>query len=182
MLPRALIRRLPTRFALLRRFAADRRGATAIEFGLVATPFIAVMFAIIEVCMVFFAGQILEKATQDASRKILTGQAQTANFNQAQFLNEVCSQLLIIFSCGSVYLDVKNYTQFSSVNITKPIDGSGNFVNNFTYSPGNPNDIVVVRVMYLWQLFVPTMGLNLSDVSGNKKLLMATAVFRNEPY
>src|SRR5262245_25381392 len=110
---RALLRRLLRRPASLRRFARDARGAAAVEFALVATPFLALMFAIIEVSMVFFGGQILEKATQDASRKILTGQAQLANFDATQFKNEVCSHLLIIFSCGNVYVDVKNYTQFS---------------------------------------------------------------------
>src|SRR6478736_2795197 len=115
---RRLLRRLPERPALLRRFAADKRGATAVEFGLVATPFFALVFAIIEVAMVFFGGQILEKATQDASRKILTGQAQLANFDAAAFKNEVCSNLQIIFTCSNVYIDVKNYTQFSNVSIT----------------------------------------------------------------
>jgi Flp pilus assembly protein TadG len=179
---RALLRRLPMRSVPLRLFARDRRGATAVEFGLVAFPFLAVMFAIIEVCMVFFAGQILEKATQDASRKILTGQAQAANFDAVAFKNEVCSHLLIIFNCSNVFIDVQNFAQFSNVNIQKPIT-SGNFnTAGFGYSPGGANAIVVVRVMYAWQLFVPTMGLNLSDITGNKKLLMATAVFRNEPF
>lgn len=179
---RTLLRRLLTRLAPLRRFAGDRSGATAVEFGLIAFPFIAVMFAIIEVCFVFFSGQILEKATQDASRKILTGQAQAANFDATQFKNEVCSHLLIIFSCANVSVDVKNFTQFSNVNIQKPITSGELDTANFGYSPGGANAIVVVRVMYPWQLFVPTMGLNLSDLSGNRKLLMATAVFRNEPF
>lgn len=180
---RAFLRRLPTRFMPLRRFTADRRGVSAVEFGLIAFPFFAVMFAIIEVCMVFFAGQILEKATQDASRKILTGQAQAANFNATQFKNEVCSHLLIIFNCANVYVDVKNFALFSNVNINKPINAAGGIdTSGFGYSPGGANAIVVVRVLYAWQLFVPTMGLNLSDLASNKKLLMATAVFRNEPF
>lgn len=179
---RAALRRLPICLAPLRRFAADRRGVTAIEFGLVGTPFIAVLFAIIEVCMVFFGSQILEKATQDASRKILTGQAQTANFNAAQFKTEVCNGLLIMFNCGGVLIDVKSYNQFSAINITKPISGGTINTSGFGYSPGVAGDIVVVRVLYPWQLFVPTMGFDLTDLSGNKKLLMATAVFRNEPY
>jgi Flp pilus assembly protein TadG len=173
-----MLARLPR----LRRLARDERGATSIEFAMIALPFFGLLFAIIEVCMVFFAGQILEKATQDASRKILTGQAQVANFSAAQFKQQVCNQLLIIFNCSDVFIDVKSYPAFSSVNITPPVDGSGNFVNNFTYSPGDQNDIVVVRVMYQWPLYVPTLGFNLSDIGGNKKLLMATATFRNEPY
>lgn len=175
---RALAARLPG----LRRFARDDRGAAAIEFGFIGVPFLGLMFAIIEVCMVFFAGQILEKATQDASRKLLTGQAQLASFTPAQFKTEVCNNLQIIFNCANVHIDVKNYPSFASITITPPIDGGGNFVNNFTYSPGAQNSILVVRVMYLWQLFVPTLGFNLANVNGNQRLLMATATFRSEPY
>ena len=37
--------------------------------------------------------------------------------------------------------------------------------------------------MYQWPVYVSLLGLNkLSDLSGNKKLIMATAAFRNEPY
>ena len=56
----------------------DRRGAAAVEFALVAPPFLALLFAILELALVFFASQALETVTQDSSRLIMTGQAQTA--------------------------------------------------------------------------------------------------------
>jgi hypothetical protein len=36
--------------------------------------------------------------------------------------------------------------------------------------------------MYQWPLFVPGLSYWLADIGGTKKLLMATATFRNEPY
>ena len=69
----------------LRRFRRNRRGSAAVEFALVAPVFFALLFAIIETALVFFAGQVLETITQDSARQILTGQAQTAAFTQAQF-------------------------------------------------------------------------------------------------
>ncbi len=66
--------------------------------------------------------------------------------------------------------------------MSKPIDANGNLVQNFQYSPGGPGDIVVVRIMYQWPVYVSLLGLNLSDMSGGKRLLMATAAFRNEPF
>ena len=41
----------------LRRFRRDRRGSAAVEFALIATPFFALLFAIIETSIVFFAGR-----------------------------------------------------------------------------------------------------------------------------
>jgi len=72
---------------------------------------------------------------------------------------------------------------FASVNLSKPIDANGNLnTANFGYEPGGPGDIVVVRLMYQWPVYVSLLGLNLSDMSGNKRLLMTTVAFRNEPY
>ncbi len=44
----------------VRRFRRNRRGSAAVEFALVAPVFFALLFAIIESAMVFFAGQVLE--------------------------------------------------------------------------------------------------------------------------
>jgi Flp pilus assembly protein TadG len=182
MFRRISLRAIAGRLPGLRRFARDRRGSVAIEFAFVGLPFFLLLFAIIEVSMVFLAGQLLEKGTQDASRKILTGQAQTANFTQAQFKQEVCNQVTLLLSCTNVFLDVESFPTIGRVDIRNPIDTNGNFVNNFAYRPGGPNDLVVVRVMYQWPLFVPGLSYWLADIAGTKKLLMATATFRNEPY
>ena len=63
------------------------------------------------------------------------------------------------------------------MTINSQIDGSGNFVNNMQYSPGGPGDIVVVRLFYQWPLFVTGLGYNISNLSGSKRLLTATAAF-----
>jgi hypothetical protein len=87
-----------------------------------------------------------------------------------------------LFSCGNLYVDVESYPSFSSVVINSQIDSSNNFVNNMQYTPGGPGDIVVVRVFYQWPLFVTGLGYNISNLAGSKRLLVATAAFRNEPY
>ena len=71
--------------AVLRRFARRQDGAAAIEFAMVAAPFLAMVFAIMETAIVFFAGQALETAAADSARLIMTGQAQTQGFDQAKF-------------------------------------------------------------------------------------------------
>ena len=169
--------------ALARRFIRHQQGATAVEFGLVAAPFLALVFAIMETAIVFFAGQALETAAADSARLIMTGQAQNAGFNQAAFKAAVCGKIYGLFSCNSgLYVDVKSYSSFSSANLGKPIT-NGNFdTSSFGYQPGGPGEIVVVRLMYQWPVYVSLLGLNLADTSGGKRLLMATYAFRNEPY
>jgi Flp pilus assembly protein TadG len=167
---------------VLRRFRRNRRGSAAVEFALVAPVFFALLFAIIETAILFFAGQVLETITQNSARMILTGQAQTGSYTQAQFQSYVCSQIPALFTCANVYVDVESYSGFSSVAINSQIDGSNNFINNMQYSPGGPGDIVVVRLFYQWPLFVTGLGYNIANLSGSKRLLSATAAFRNEPY
>ncbi|KAF0113370.1 MAG: TadE family protein [Hyphomonadaceae bacterium] len=51
------------------------RGSTAVEFALIATPFVFMIFALIETMLVFFTQTTLEAAVAEESRKIRTGQA-----------------------------------------------------------------------------------------------------------
>jgi Flp pilus assembly protein TadG len=176
--------KLRRRVAAIRRLVCDEDGATAVEFGLVAVPFLALVFAIMETSLVFFAGQTLETAAADSARLIMTGQAQTQGLNQATFKNAVCAQIHGLFNCsGGVYVDVKTYTSFANVTNPSPLDSNGNLTNNFVYQPGGPGDIVVVRLMYQWPVYVSLLGFNgLSNMSGSNRLLVSTVAFRNEPY
>jgi Flp pilus assembly protein TadG len=181
---RRLLRAPLLRINTVRRFARGEDGIAAVEFGIVALPFFALMFAIIETAMIFFASQTLEAAVADSARLIMTGQAQASSFSQSDFKNAVCAKIYGLFDCANgLQIDVKTYSSFSSITNTKPIDTNGNLQTNFGYTPGNACDIVVVRLMYQWPVYVSLLGLNrLSDLSGNKKLIMATAAFRNEPF
>jgi Flp pilus assembly protein TadG len=172
---------------LWRRFRRNRRGSAAVEFALVAPVFFALLFAILEGALVFFAGQVLETVTQDSARTIMTGQAQGLAYTQSQFkTNVVCPAgglASILFDCANgIYIDVQSYPAFTNVTINSQIDSGGNFINNMKYCPGNPSDIVVVRMFYQWPMIVTGLGFNISNLTGNKRLLSATAAFRNEPF
>src|SRR6266576_5502272 len=92
---------------LLNRFRRNRGGSTVVEFALVAPIFFALLFAIIETALMFFASQVLETVTQDSARMIVTGQAQTSSYTQTQFKTYVCGQIPALFNCGSLYVDVE---------------------------------------------------------------------------
>jgi Flp pilus assembly protein TadG len=174
----------PLTFAkALRRFRRNRRGSAAVEFALIAPMFIALLFAILETAFMFYASQVLETVTQDAARMIMTGQAQNAAFTQAQFKDNVCSRVVGLFDCtNGIYVDVQSYSQFGTVSVADPIDASKTFVPPNKYSPGGPGDIVVVRLFYQWPMLVTSLGYNIANLSGSKRLLTATAAFQNEPF
>ena len=169
--------------ALLRRFRRNRKGDAIVQFALVAPVFFALLFAIIETALMFFATQVLETMTQDSARAILTGQAQNANYQASDFKTYVCGKIPALFSCSGISVDVQSYNAFAAININSQIN-NGAFVNNMQYSPGGPGDIVVVRVFYQWPLFVTGLGYNIANLNqaGYKRLLAATVAFQNEPY
>jgi len=172
---------------LLRRFRRNRRGSTAVEFALVAPVFFALLFAILETAIVFFAGQVLESVTQNSARMIMTGQAQSNGWQQSDFKsNAVCPSLSlasVLFDCANgISIDVQSYSGFGNITINSQIDGGGNFIVPTSYSPGGPGQIVVVRLFYQWPLFVTGLGYNITNLTGSKRLLVATAAFQNEPY
>jgi hypothetical protein len=177
------------RFRTLRAFARRQDGAAAVEFAIVALPFFAMLFATLETAMVFFAGQTLETAVMDASRLVMTGQAQTAGLSQTQFKEKVClgddgqgRPIFALFDCmGKLTVNVEKYSSFSAADLTRPVDGQGK-VKPATYNPGGPCEIIVARLIYEFPVHVALLGFNLSDMAGNKRLLVATSVFRNEPF
>ena len=188
----------PTRFTLrkaLCRFRGSRRGSAAVEFALVAPIFFGLLFAIIETAMVFFAGQVLETVAQTSARAILTGQAQaqggsvaacqkTPNVvsacDQTTFKAYVCTQIPALFDCSKLYVDVVSTTSFTALSLPNYGDSCNFNPSGVQYNPGSASQVVVVRMFYQWPLFVTGLGYNIGCSS--KRLLVATAAFKNEPF
>lgn len=174
--------RKKTKAGALRRFCRAQDGATAVEFALVALPFFALLYALLETGLVFFAQEDLQTAASNASRLIMTGQAQTSNLSSAQFQQDVCNASSGLFSCSGIYVNVQKFSSFGSATMLNPLQ-NGNFNSgSMNYSLGGPGDIVVVQVFYQWPVFLGPLGFNLTNMNGNYRLLQATSVFRNEPY
>jgi Flp pilus assembly protein TadG len=187
----------------LRRLFGGQDGAAAVEFALVAVPFLALLFAILETAFIFFVQQALENAAANAGRLIMTGQAQQnyqgsgQPMTASQFKTAACAAIAGVLNCNaSLIVDVQTYSSFSAANAgnatAPPLNSHGVLQidpNNPPFDMGGPGDIVVVVLMYQWPAWVNLPGLtSLMDLaSGNNqpvtgRLLMATSVFMNEPY
>jgi Flp pilus assembly protein TadG len=168
---------------LIYRFIRRDEATTTIEFGLLAAPFIAALFAILQTGLVFFAGQTLETAAAASARLVFTGQAQTNGWSAAQFKQQVCNQIHGVFNCNNgVYVDVETYPSFTAVSLGLPVSNGVFNSSELGYNPGGPGDIVMLRLYYKYPVYVNLLGFNLSNLNGGLELLTATAVFKNEPY
>ena len=182
-----------TRSSSPRAFLRCRNGATAVEFALVAAPFLALLVAILQSALVFFASRVLDEVTEEAARNLMTGQAQQGNVTQANFLNNyVCggsntsALVSALFTCSKIMVNVQNYPDFASANVSSPTltfnPTNGNVTNTWSYNTGNPGDVLVIEVIYEWPIVLGPLGMNLSNLSDGNRELVSVAVFKSEPY
>ncbi|MEP2828857.1 TadE/TadG family type IV pilus assembly protein [Parvibaculum sp.] len=165
-----------------RRFARAEDGATAVEFALLGIPFFALLFALIEVCVIYFATANLDSVVAEAGRIIRTGQVQSTGMSEAQFKSHICGELTLINDCESnLRVDVRNFTSFDSLAYPPLIDEDGNIVDSTVFQPGAAGDIVLVNVYYSYGVVSPGM-VGLSNVEGGGRLIAAAVAFRNEPF
>lgn len=181
---RATPERDRTRKRWFRSFRRSESGAVAIEFGIVSIPFFLLLFAIIEVAMYFFIGQMLDNATGKASRLIRTGQAQSTSMDANGFKTAICDQIAVLSSCSSdLTVDVQVYSSFGAGSApTDPVDDKTGQMKPTVFNAGGSGDIIVVRAYYKWPVFfnvIPPSGTALADGS---RLIGSIFAFRNEPF
>lgn len=177
---------LPQLLARLRAIGRDRRGVAIIEFAAVAAPFVALILATLQTSLVFFAQQSLETTAEETARDLITGKAQQSNWVLKDFQKDACSHLYSFMKCPNLMVDVQRADSLAAIDTSAPTitykkDGSID-QSKWTFSPGQPGDIVVMRMMYVLPVISGPLGFNLSNMQGGNRLLVATSVFRSEPY
>ena len=171
-------------------FIKDSKGATAVEFALIAAPFLAILTALVQTFLLFFAQSLLENVVRQSARQILTGQVQTQDASLSQteamaaFHQTVCNNAAVLFTCTGLMVDVQVANNWSSANTGMPTltyDSNGNVTNTWQFNPGNAGDVVVVRVIYLWPVFFGPIAFNMANQANGSREIMASAAFQNEP-
>ncbi len=183
--------------ARIARFPSDREGATAVEFALVAMPFLCLVAAIVETALAFFAGQVLDNAVSSASRQLYTGQFQAARSTDPapppdttaqsvalqKFKDAICAGRVTIFSCRSLKVDVLAMGDGSDLVPPSPIDGAKrDWRPGFGTKYQNPgsNQIAIVQAAVEFPVFFGFLDPH--TLANGKRVLQSTVVFRTEPF
>lgn len=173
----------------LKIFRRKDDGAAAVEFALIAMPFFALLFAILETALAFWSTQVLETAVANASRRLYTGQFQQSNDQgapdiAAKFKDEVCKNVPALFACDRnsafLHVDVRKFAPGSTppdMMKDKKVEAA-----SFGYQATKANEIVMVRVALEYPVFVSMLNSNVPNLANGKRLLVSTATFRNEPF
>ena len=166
----------------------DKRGASAVEFSLVAPIFLTFMMSTFEVGWFYFVNSIVDAATVNVSRFVRTGQAQNGGFDKDSFFaDEVCPRLAFFGDCNAkITAEVRTFNSFEELaaDTSQPTcrNDDPQDISDIPYDPGTDNMIVRVRICALYDTLNPTIGLNLSEDGSGTRRLTTSYVFRNEPY
>ena len=150
------------------------RGATMLEFSLVAFPILMLLMGTVEIGFIYWGTKELENATGTGARYLRTGQAQQGNWSSSDLKVEICKRTSVLFDCATkLRIDVVSAASFASFAPVAPLDDSGKLKGDasFSYAPGGRNDVVLVRSFYPW-----------TRLLGGSQLLRAAVPVRNEPF
>ena len=170
---------------------SQQRGAAAVEFAMVATPFLMLLFGLFEVMMIFFVQTTLESAITEESRKIKTGQANAgAGMTAAAFKAGVCAHMMGLVNCADrLFVMVEN--QPATGALPSPMSTPAILAAPPYQQNTAAGSIVVVRGFYMWPLLTPGISSAFKNTTatgpnGNlgstNRMLVATSAFRNEPF
>lgn len=166
-------------------FGRDVRGSTALEFGLVAVPFIFLTIAIIELALVFAAANMLEGGVADAARLIRTGQLQQIGGDPEEAFREaLCRHTLILVQCDDVIVEaiaIEDNSFDGISDIPPEYDEDGNLIPS-GFELGEVSDVVLVRAAYRYKFMTPLFGEIFSNQPDRSYPMIATSVMRTEPY
>lgn len=161
-----------------------REGSAAVEFALVAAPFFFMMFALLEVGLIFSLDSTLESAVMQTGRMVRTGEAAERGFTAPEFKAELCERMTL-FAAGcetNAFVEVRPIVSFRNPELEDPLAAGDLDQGDLTYDNGGPSSLMLVRVWYKHTVFTPMMQQILGRTTDKKTVLTAATTFRSEPY
>lgn len=186
--------------ALLKELIGASRGATAVEYAMIAPVLLLLLVGIIEYNAMMYAATVLEGATAIASRQGKTGYVESGMSQQDYIYGVVQNRVTGILDPNQLAITSKSYANLAVVGQPEPCisppaapcTGTPDVhfvdVNHNGYwdsdqgaaGLGAAGDIVVYTVTYPWKIMTPIM-LNFMGTNGTFTLT-SSSIVRNEPY
>jgi hypothetical protein len=173
------------------RWVRDQRGTSAIEFAMVALPFLFFTVGLIGIGLYFFTMTSLSYGAEAATRQIRTGQAQKGAITVSQFKNLVCLAAGSYIDCNKLSVLIQSGDQWSDITPQPCVDSTGNQIASTgagtdsvaTYT-GAASQVVLVTLCYTWDLAqtFPFLKLGKNSNGTGSAVVQATTAFRTEPY
>lgn len=163
-----------------RRFGGDRRGVIAVEFALVAFPLCILVFALIEIGLIYWVSATLDNGI-DASMRQFYVQAEASSKTLSEGVRgELCRQMSPFVRCENLKVDIAAYESFAGIDRSSPVDPStGTWRAGFGDQHGclTKGSIVVVQAALAQQTF-QNFGIVTNPFKDGSQLIHATAILQ----
>jgi Flp pilus assembly protein TadG len=183
---------------LSQRFLRDDDGTTAVEFGLIAVPFVTMLLGIMSVCLYFFVVLETENAVWQGSRDLRTGQLQTASGSYAGLTGDqlkdklkqsICNRTRDASVCmARMRVLVQTRTSFGTLtqpSCRDPVD-NGKIITEADaksgFNAGGASSVVILTGCYSWEFGANLPFFKLGNLTDGSFLVQSTYAFRTEPY
>jgi len=161
----------------------DRSGVVALEFALLAVPFLIVLFFIFELSLDLFEKELLDSALHQAARQIETGNAQNVTDGTTFINNYLCPDAGNFLVCSNLYINVTHFTPTSSqdyYNFTTgnpPMSNGSLDLSNYqsgTFCNAGPSEFLLISAVYVSPSVVGAFLPNVLSVLSNGSTVHAT--------
>lgn len=165
----------------LRGFSRNQSGATAVEFAILAMPFLLFVFSILEMSLAFFAERVLQDGLMAAKRQVRLGNITTAG----DFQRHMCqtAAVSVLLDCSAIRISMERVPDGGRPP-EPPRDADGNVdYSRLAFNVGPRSSTHITRAFYDWPRFLP-VGMTSSGayVSTAKfTTIQAVGVFHREP-
>lgn len=164
-------------------FVREERGATAVEFAILAFPFFAFILTILDVAVMMFVERSVKAGTDQHARYVRTGRipdSVTAN----DFRKCLCRSYFFSFvACDDVKVDLRTLAKWGAPPQT-PRDANDNTVDDdgFQFDAGGESEIKLLSVYVTWPRLTPIGAQAGSQTADGRFVITSRSAFRTEPY
>jgi Flp pilus assembly pilin Flp len=178
------------------RLLRDDAGVAALEFALIAPPFILLILGTIEVAVVIFIGSSIEAAVLQASRFGITNGLPPGMSREERVTEIVAEGTYGLVDMDTVEIETLIYESFEDIGQPEPfedpndndaydegepftdVNGNGEWDADMGAAGlGGPDAVVVYTVTYDWGIITPVMR----NLLGDSVRHVSSIAVKNEP-
>ena len=157
----------------------NKKGQAAVEFAIAALLLVPLLFAIIELAVMFYVNLTMQNAVREGARYAITGQMGTSVDRRTAMIQKIRDSSCDFYDKNA--LDQKDPT----VSILTPTQTNSAPFSTYTgqqvSNTGSPNQIIIVRLTYAWPLMTPVLK-PLPLFTGGNYTFTASATMKNEQW
>jgi Flp pilus assembly protein TadG len=134
----------------------DAKGQTTVEFALVAVVLFTILFAIVDLSVLFYVERTMQFAVREGARYAITGQ-KTGATGRAEMVDKIVTASNGLYDpyAEKIPPDMKPTVAVLTPSETRNFSNYTGYRGRLILDTGHQNEIIIVSLSYTWQLMTP---------------------------